>query len=87
MGFRFYRDKTTIRWKTFIKAMRKFRKVSKLKVIDIHSARQVLCYKGYFKHTNSYRVYQEKVKPLVNMGKCKKIVSYYDKRKGIKNVA
>lgn len=87
MGFRFYRDKTTIRWKTFIKAMRKFRKVSKLKVIDIHSARQVLCYRGHFKHTNSYRVYQEKVKPLVNMGKCKKIVSYYDKRKGIKNVA
>ena len=86
MGFRFYRDKVIIRWKTFIKAMRKFRKVSKLKVIDIHSARQVLCYMGHFKHTNSYRVYNEKVKPLVNIGECKKIVSYYDKRKDKKNV-
>lgn len=87
MGFKFYRDKTTIRWKIFIKAMRKFHKVSRLKVIDIHSARQVLCYRGHFKHTNSYKVYQDKVKPLVNIGKCKKIVSYYDKRKGKKNVA
>lgn len=86
MGFRFYRDKTTIRWKTFIKSMRKFRKVSKLKIIDIHSARQVLCYLGHFKHTNSYTVYNSKVKPLVNIGECKKIVSYYDKRKGKKNV-
>lgn len=85
MGFKFYRDKVTIRWKTFIKAMRKFNKVSKLKVIDIHSARQVLCYMGHFKHTNSYTVYNEKVKPLVNIGECKKIVSYYDKRKGKEN--
>jgi hypothetical protein len=86
MGFRFYRDKTIIRWKTFIKSMRKFKKVSKLTIIDIHSARQVLCYMGYYKHTNSYRVYQEKVKPLVNVGQCKKIVSDYDKRRRKKNV-
>lgn len=82
MGFKFYRDKTTIRKKTYLKSMRKFRKVSKLKVIDVHSARQVLCYRGHYKHTNSYRVFQEKVKPLVNFGQCKKIVSEYDKRKG-----
>ena len=85
MGFKFYRDKTTIRRKTFLKSMRKFRKISKLKVIDIHSARQALCYRGYYKHTNSYKVFQEKVKPLVNFGKCKKIVSDYDKRKGKKD--
>lgn len=85
MGFKFYRDKTTIRWKTFIKSMRKFKKVSRLKIIDIHSARQVLCYAGQYKHTNSYRVFQEKVKPLVNIGQCKKIVSSYDKRRS-KNV-
>ena len=67
--------------------MRKFKKVSKLKIVDIHSARQILCYMGYYKHTNSYRVYQEKVKPLVNVGQCKKIVSSYDKRRRKKNVA
>lgn len=86
MGYKFYRDKTTIREKTFIKSMRKFNKVSKLKVIDLHSARQVLCYIGYYKHANTYRVFTEKVAPLVNIGKCKKIVSYYDKRKEKKNV-
>lgn len=85
MGFKFYRDKTTIRRKNFFKIMRKFNKVSKLKIIDIHSARQVLCYIGQFKHTNSYRVYQEKVKPLVNVGQCKRIVSSYDKRRRKKN--
>lgn len=85
MGYKIYRDKVTIRRKTFYKIMRKFKKVSKLKVIDIHSAKQVTCYMGYFKHTNSYRLFNEKVKPLVNIGACRKIVSDYDKRKGKQN--
>ncbi|MDD3238216.1 MAG: RNA-directed DNA polymerase [Candidatus Gastranaerophilales bacterium] len=85
MGFKFYRDKTTIRRKTFLKSMRKFVKVSKLKVIDVHSARQALCYKGYYKHTDSYRIFKDVVCKLVNFGNCKKIVSNYDKRKEIKN--
>lgn len=86
MGYIFYRDKTIIRKKTFIKSMRKFTKISKLKIIDLHSARQALCYIGYYKHANSYKVFIDKVSPLVNVGKCKKIVSYYDKRKENKNV-
>ncbi len=86
MGFKIYRDKTTIRRKTFSKLMRKILKVSKLKIIDVHSARQVLCYMGQIKHTNSYTLYQKQIKPFVNIGECKKIVSYYDKRKGKKNV-
>ena len=85
MGFKFYRDKTTIRRKTFIKSMRKFAKVSKLKIVDVHSARQVLCYMGYYKHSDSYNVFQARVKPLVNIGKCKKIISNYGKRKEKKN--
>lgn len=86
MGYKFYRDKTTIRTKTFLKSMRKFKKVSRLNVIDLHSARQVLCYVGYYKHSDSYKVFAEKVTPLINVGKCKKIVSYYDKRKENENV-
>ena len=85
MGYKFYRDKVTLRRKIFFKMMRKFKKVSKLKIIDAHSARQINCYMGYIKHTNSYGLFNEKIKPLVNIGKCKKIVSDYDKRKGKKN--
>lgn len=85
MGYKFYRDKVILRRKLFYKMMRKFKKISKLKVIDVHSARQATCYMGYIKHTNSYRLFNERIKPLVNIGKCKKIVSNYDKRKGKKN--
>ena len=60
--------------------MRKFRKVSKMKNIDVHSARQVTCCMGYIKHTDSYRLFNEKIKPLVNIGVCKKIVSRHDKK-------
>ena len=91
MGFKFYRDKTTIRKKTFLKSMRCFKRASKMKVINIHTAKQILSYKGYYKHTNSYRVFKDVVCKLVNFGKCKKIVSCHDKRelkrKGNKNVA
>lgn len=86
MGYRFYRDKVTLRRKLFFKMMRKFQKVSKLKVIDVHSARQVTCYMGYIRHTNSYKLFNERIKPLINIGVCKKVVSNYDKRKGVKNV-
>lgn len=85
MGYRFYRDKVILRRKLFFKMMRKFKTVSKLKIIDIHSARQVTCYMGYIKHTNSYRLFNERIKPLVNIGACKKIVSNYDKRKDKQN--
>jgi len=85
MGYKFYRDKVILRRKIFVKMMRKFKKVSKLKAIDVHSARQITCYMGKIKHTNSYRLFNERIKPLVNIGTCKKIVSDYDKRKGKKN--
>ena len=85
MGFKFYRDKVIIRRKLFFKMMRKFKAVSKLKTIDIHSARQVACYMGYIKHTNSYILFNEKIKQLVNVGVCKKIISEHDKRKGKQN--
>lgn len=80
MGFKFYRDKVTIRRKLFYKMMRKFRKVSKMKNIDVHSARQVTCYMGYIKHTDSYKLFNDKIKPLINIGVCKKIVSRHDKK-------
>lgn len=80
MGFKFYRDKVTIRRKLFYKMMRKFRKVSKMKNIDVHSARQVTCYMGYIKHTDSYKLFNDRIKPLVNIGVCKKIVSRHDKK-------
>lgn len=85
MGFKFYRNKVTLRRKLFYKMMRKIKKVSKLKVIDIHSARQITCYMGYIKHTNSYTLFNNRIKPLVNIGVCKKIVSEHTKRKEKKN--
>lgn len=85
MGFKFYRDKVILRRKLFYKMMRKFQKISKMEIVDIHSARQATCYMGYIKNTNSYRLFNERIKPLVNIGNCKKIVSDYDKRKGKKN--
>ena len=87
MGFKFYKDKVTLRRKLFYKMMRKFKAVSKLENIDIHSARQVTCYMGYIKHTNSYNLFQTRIKPLVNVGACKTIIRNYDKRKEKQNAA
>lgn len=85
MGYRFFRNKVIIRRKIFYKIMRKVRKVSRLKIIDVHSARQITCYMGYIKHTDSYKLFQERIKPLVNIGNCKRIVSGSDTRKEKRN--
>ena len=41
----------------------------------------MLSYMGWFDCTNTYDCYLEYIKPLVNIGKLKKIVSKLDRRK------
>lgn len=84
MGFKFFKDKTIIRKSIFMKAMKTIRKVSKKEYITVHEAYQIISILGWFKHTNSYMVYQEKVKPYVNIGKCKRIISNHTKGKDVK---
>lgn len=76
MGFRFYRNRTTLRKSTMLKATRKARKIYKKgDKATWFDYCQMLAYLGAFKHTDTYAVFEKHIKPYVNIAKCKKIMS------------
>lgn len=85
MGFLFYRNKTILRKSIMIEATRTARKLKVAKEAGrgyfAKHVKAMLSYMGWFDCTNTYDCYLEYIKPLVNIGKLKKIVSKLDRRK------
>lgn len=81
MGFRFYRNRTVLRKTILIKASRKAMRIGRKAVVTIHDCRQMLSYIGWFGCTNTYKIYQQRIKPFVDMRILRRKVSRYDKTK------
>ena len=80
MGFKFYRDKTTLRRTIMLKATRKARKMYKKDKVTIYDIRQMMSYLGWIDCTDTYNMYDTWIKPYVDFRYCKKRLSKYDKR-------
>lgn len=80
MGFRFYRNKTTIRKSIMHKMTRKARKIAKKKKPTSYDARQMISYYSWLLHTNSYMMYRKHIRPYINFLDIKQIISRKDKR-------
>jgi RNA-directed DNA polymerase len=86
MGFRFFRTRTILRKSVLLKASRKAKRISKKRHITVHDCRQMLSYKGWFSSTDTYRIFQQRIKPHVDFRKLRKMVGLYDRQRS-KNVA
>lgn len=84
MGFLFYREKTIIRKGIMLSASRLAKHLHKAKEVGrgyfAKHLKAMLSYIGWFDCTDTYDCYQEHIKPYVNVGKLKKIVSKLDRR-------
>lgn len=81
MGFRFYRNRVTLRRSVMLKAARKARKISRKEKITVFDARQMLSYLGWIDATDTYGMYETHIKPFVVFGKLKKKISRYDRNR------
>lgn len=81
MGFKFYRNRTVLRRSIMLKASRKALKISKAERISVYSARQMLSYLGWIKHTDTYGLYLKWIKPFVSFQKLKRKIKGYDRNK------
>lgn len=81
MGFRFYRNRVTLRRSIMFKASRKARKMSKKEKPTIYDIRQMLSYFGWLGNTNTYGAYAKWVKPYVSHKQMRRRISNYDRRK------
>ena len=79
MGFRFYRDRVTMRKSIMIKATRKAKRMHNKKP-TVYATRQMLSYLGWITHTDTYAMYLREIKPYVNIQQCKRRISAYDRR-------
>ena len=81
MGFRFYRNRVTLRRKIALKAMRKARRIANKKRATVHDARQMLTYIGWSKCTDTYGWLKNHILRYVNFRQLRKIVSNYDRKR------
>lgn len=74
MGFRFYREYTTIRRKNCLRIRRKYAKAAKMREPDTHTAQGCLSYLGQTKHTDSHKFTVKYIDNVMPVGKLKGVV-------------
>ena len=81
LGYRFYRGYTTLRKSNFLRIKRRYKKISKKKMLGYKDASASLSYAGWLKHCDSYNFKEKYVKPYICLKKCKGVVKFENRRK------
>lgn len=79
MGFKFYPTHTALRGKLFLKARRKAKSISKKEKPTLHDLKQMMSYTGWFSATDTYKAYQEYIKPYFSKRRARKRIGRHDK--------
>ena len=79
MGFRFYRNKTTLRKSILMKAFRKARKVGRKDKMTLHEIRQMMSYFGWLNVTDTYNAYVQYIKPFFNFQYGRRRISNHER--------
>lgn len=74
LGFRFYRDHTTLRRRNALRIRRRVKKVAKKSRIRFGDAAAILSYLGWIYHSNSYQYMQRHVLPYLEIRKLKDVI-------------
>lgn len=85
LGYRFFCDRTILRRSIMLKCTRKAKRIGKKQHMTAYDARQMLSYLGRIEHSDTYGMYQKRVKPYVSIKRCKRKISSSDKAKRKEN--
>lgn len=80
LGFRFYRDHTTLRRANFLRIKRRFKKIYKKGYLSYKDACAVISYNGLLKHSNCNNYMRKYLYPYISLKKCRKVVSDESKK-------
>ena len=83
MGFRFFRNKTTLRKTIALKARRIAKRIHNKDKPTIYDARRMLSYMGWISCTNTYGFFTKYISNNVNIQYLKRRISNYDRRMAI----
>ena len=79
LGYRFYRNKTTLRRRNALRIRRRFAKIGKRGYLSLKDAQAVVSYWGWMKHCDSYKFYNKYCKPYASIGKAKGVIRKHAK--------
>ena len=79
LGYRIYRNHTTLRRRLALKIARKARRIHKQPSVNIHSARQMVTYLGYFKHVQCYGFFIRRIQPMISPSRLRAYISMKDR--------
>ena len=79
MGYRFYRNRTTLRKAIMLKAIRKAHKIHKGRA-TWYSASQMMSYLSKFRETDTNNIYNRYIKGFVNIRELKQKISIHQRR-------
>jgi RNA-directed DNA polymerase len=77
LGFKFYRDRTTLRKRNALRIRRRIRKIGRKSKLGYRDACAIISYWGWIKRSDSYRFYNECVKPFISINSARRVVSRY----------
>lgn len=80
MGFKFYRNRVTLRRNIMLRSSRKARRIYKKDKPTVYECKQFLSYIGWLSATDTYGFYEKWIKPYVCIKYLKKRISNYDRR-------
>ena len=81
LGYRFFRDRTILRKSIMLKSSRKAKRIYKKNKFTTYDARQMLAYMSKVDNADVYNMYLCRIKPYVNIKKCKRKISAHDRKK------
>ena len=80
MGFRFYRNRITLRRSIMLRMTRRARKISRKEKPTIYDCRRMMSALGWLKSTDSYGIYKKWIKPCISFQELKRRISRHDKQ-------
>ena len=81
IGYRFYRNRTTLRRSLMLRAARKAKRIAREKPKTAYTARQMMSYKGWLTNTDTYGMYKERIKPFVSFRQLRRMESAAQKNR------
>lgn len=77
LGFRFYRDRTTLRRRTALRMRRRVRKISRKPTLNERDAAAIISYWGWLKRSDSRTFYRVHFRPFVSVRTARRELSKY----------
>lgn len=85
MGFVFKPFATVLRKKIMIRTCRCAGRIAKKKKISVRQAQSMMSRCGWFKCTDTYRVWLDRIKPNISIKQLKRVISWNSRRRGKAN--